>query len=229
MGSCEKRFPHCPMIGLSYTVSGDPHRPAILFLHGFMGSGADWAGTISALDERFYCVAPDLPGHGRSLGLTSQVYTNKGAAKMLRELLDGLEVSRAALAGYSMGGRLALYLALRHPERYPGLFLESASPGIDDAAEREARRRNDPYELARSLRGMGAGNQLSLWGELGGLEAPALAVAGALDEKCVGIARRMAALNPRLRTAVVSGAGHNVRLEAPEAYLGLLHGFLESL
>jgi 2-succinyl-6-hydroxy-2,4-cyclohexadiene-1-carboxylate synthase len=92
------------MIGLSYTVSGAPHRPAILFLHGFMGSGADWAGTISALDERFYCVAPDLPGHGRFLGLTSQVYTNKGAAKMLRELLDGLEISRAALAGYSMGG-----------------------------------------------------------------------------------------------------------------------------
>jgi 2-succinyl-6-hydroxy-2,4-cyclohexadiene-1-carboxylate synthase len=263
------------MIGLSYTVSGAPHRPAILFLHGFMGSGADWAGTISALDERFYCVAPDLPGHGRFLGLTSQVYTNKGAAKMLRELLDGLEISRAALAGYSMGGRLALYLALRHPERYSGLFLESASPGIDDAAEREARRdadeerarrlelgdfetfladwyrqplfaplarheglmekiikarrRNDPDELVRSLRGMGAGNQLSLWGELGGLKAPALAVVGALDEKYVGIAHRMAALNPRLRTAVVSGAGHNVRLEAPEAYLGLLQGFLESL
>jgi pimeloyl-ACP methyl ester carboxylesterase len=123
--------------GLSYTVSGDRHRPAVLFLHGFMGSGADWAAVISALDERFYCVAPDLPGHGRSLGLTPQAYTINGAAKMLRELLDGLGISRAALAGYSMGGRLALYLALRHPEECPGLFLESASPGIEDAAERE--------------------------------------------------------------------------------------------
>ncbi len=149
-------------------------------------------------------MAPDLPGHGRSLGLTPQVYTIEGAARMLRELLDGLEISRAALAGYSMCGRLALYLALRHPERCSGLFLESASPGIDDAAERrarreadeerarrlesgdfggfladwyrqplfaslarheglvekinEARRRNDPAELARSLRGMGAGS-----------------------------------------------------------------------
>jgi 2-succinyl-6-hydroxy-2,4-cyclohexadiene-1-carboxylate synthase len=93
----------------------------------------------------------------------------------------------------------------------------------------EARRRNEPRELARSLRGMGAGNQPSLWGEFGGLEAPALAVTGALDEKYAGISRRMAALNPRLRTAVVSGAGHNVRVEAPEAYWALLQDFLESL
>jgi 2-succinyl-6-hydroxy-2,4-cyclohexadiene-1-carboxylate synthase len=263
------------MIGLSYTIYGDPHRPVILFLHGFMGSGANWAETISALDERFYCVAPDLPGHGRSLGLTPEDYTIEGAAKMLRELLDGLEISRTAIVGYSMGGRLALYLALRHPERCSGLFLESASPGIEDAAERKARREadeerarrlesgdfetflanwyrqplfaslsqhqglveemiearsnNDPGELARSLRGMGTGNQPSLWGGLGELEVPTLAVVGSLDERYVRIASLMATLNPRLRTTVVPGVGHHVRLEAPGVYLALLQGLLESL
>ena len=260
------------MIGLSYTVFGDRQRPAILFLHGFTGSGADWTETISTLDERYYCVAPDLPGHGRSLGLPSQNYTIKGAAKMLRELLEGLKISRAVLVGYSMGGRLALYLALRHPQWCSGLFLESASPGIEDAAERwarreadeqkarrlesgdleafladwyrqplfaslarheglmeamiEARSQNDPRELARSLRGIGTGSQPSLWGELGALQAPALTVAGALDEKYVGIASRMANLNPLMRTAVVPGAGHNVRLEAPKTYLALLQNLL---
>ena len=93
------------MILLGYTVSGDRRRPAILFLHGFMGSGADWAETISALEERFYCVAPDLPGHGRSLGLPPEDYTIEGATRTLLDLLDGLEISRAALVGYSMGGR----------------------------------------------------------------------------------------------------------------------------
>ena len=260
------------VIGLSYTVSGDPHRPTVLFLHGFLGSSADWADAIPALDERFYCIAPDLPGHGRSLGLTPQLYTIKGAAKMLRDLLDELEISRAALAGYSMGGRLALYLALLHPERCSRLFLESASPGIEDAAERELRReadeerasrlesddfgefladwyrqplfaslarhgglvretietrlRNDPGELARSLRGMGAGSQPSLWGELAALQVPALAVAGELDEKFVGISVRMASLGPRIRAAAVPGAGHNVRLESPEEYLATLESFL---
>jgi 2-succinyl-6-hydroxy-2,4-cyclohexadiene-1-carboxylate synthase len=151
------------VIGLSYTVSGDPHRPAILFLHGFMGSGAEWADAISALDERFCCVAPDLPGHGSSLGLPyAEAYTIEGAAKMLCELLDGLEIERPLVVGYSMGGRLALYLALRHPEKCSGLFLESASPGIEDAAEREARRDADE-ELAKRLESGDFGEFLADW------------------------------------------------------------------
>jgi 2-succinyl-6-hydroxy-2,4-cyclohexadiene-1-carboxylate synthase len=272
MGSPVGRFPPGPVIGLNYTIFGDPHCPAILFLHGFMGSGADWADAISALEERFYCVAPDLPGHGRSLGLPPEHYTIEGTKEALLGLLDDFGIERPMVVGYSMGGRLALYLALRHPERCSRLFLESASPGIEDATERKARRRsdeekvlrlesgdlasflddwyrqplfasltrregllqktigarlhNDPAELARSLRGMGTENQAPLWGGLGALRAPALAVAGELDEKYVGIASRMEALSPRVRIAVVPEAGHNVRLEAPKAYLALLKRFL---
>lgn len=92
-----------------------------------------------------------------------------------------------------------------------------------------ARRRNDPAELARSLRGMGTGSQPSLWGELPELGVPALAVAGEFDEKFVEISRRMARLNTGIRTAVVPGAGHNVRLEAPADYLAALRGFLDGL
>jgi 2-succinyl-6-hydroxy-2,4-cyclohexadiene-1-carboxylate synthase len=262
------------VIGLSHTVSGDPHRPTILFLHGFMGSSTDWADAISALDERFYCVAPDLPGHGASLGLPPEDYTIEEAARALLELLEQLDklgFGRPAIVGYSMGGRLALYLGLRHPERCAGLFLESASPGIEDAAERRARRDadeegarrleedfgtfladwyrqplfaslarhealvgamiearalNDPGELARSLRGMGPGRGPSLWGDLAGLRVPALAVAGELDEKYVGISHRMASISALVRVVVVPDAGHNVRAEVPRTYLGLLESFL---
>ena len=52
---------------------------------------------------------------------------------------------------------------------------------------------------------------------------------GELDEKYVGVSARMASLTPRIRNAVVPGAGHNVRLEKPEEYLGLLERFLWSL
>jgi 2-succinyl-6-hydroxy-2,4-cyclohexadiene-1-carboxylate synthase len=259
---------------LHHMVSGNARGPEILFLHGFMGSVADWREVTAAVDGSYRCLAVDLPGHGASLDLPyPEAYTVAGAARALLDLLDELNVERPVVVGYSMGGRLALYLALRHPERCSGLFLESASPGIEDAAERDARReadeekamrlesddfrafladwyrqplfaslprheglmerivdarrRNDPRELARSLRGMGAGSQPSLWADLGRLEAPALAVAGALDEKYVGISRRMAALNPRLRAVLVADAGHNVHLEAPEAYLALLQDFLD--
>lgn len=240
-----------------------------------MGSGADWTDAISALDERFRCVAPDLPGHGGSVGLSPDDYTVEGARRALLALLDELDIERSVLVGYSMGGRLALYLALRHPQRCAGLLLESASPGLGETAEREMRRRsdeekavrlesgdlagflydwyrqplfaslsrheglveaviearshNDPAELARSLRGMGAGTQPSLWEKLAELRIPALVVAGDLDGRYAGIAARMASHNPRIRSAIVTGVEHNVRLEAPGAYLALLENFLGSL
>jgi len=260
---------------LGYTLSGDARPPTVLFLHGFMGSSEDWRSVMAALDGRYRCLAVDLPGHGASLGLPPEDYTMEGAVRNLLGLLDELNIERPALVGYSMGGRLALYLALRHPEWCAGLFLESASPGLENAAEREARRRsdeeqavrlesgdlasflydwyrqplfaslsrheglveaviearsrNDPGELARSLRGMGTGNQPSLWDELGALRVPALAVAGELDERYAGVAGRMASLDPRIRSAIVTGAGHNVHLEVPEAYLALLESFLDAL
>jgi 2-succinyl-6-hydroxy-2,4-cyclohexadiene-1-carboxylate synthase len=155
------------------------------------------------------------------------------------------------------------------------LFLESASPGLEDEGERaarlrsdeekarrlesenfeefledwynqplfaslagdeelllrtiESRRRNEPRELARSLRGMGTGSQPSLWNELVGLRPLALAVAGGLDEKFIEIGRRMESRSQEIRFAEVTEAGHNVHLEAPKAYLDLLQSFLESL
>jgi 2-succinyl-6-hydroxy-2,4-cyclohexadiene-1-carboxylate synthase len=240
-----------------------------------MGCAEDWRDVVAALGGRFGCLAVDLPGHGDSVGLPPWAYTIEGAARSLLELLDELGVERPAIVGYSMGGRLALYLALRHPERCAGLFVESASPGLEGAAQRrarreadeqrasvlesgeleyflvnwyrqalfaslsrregmierliEARRRNDPGELARSLRGMGAGSQPSLCEELAWLRVPTLAVAGGLDERYAAIASRMAGSSPSVRAIVVPGAGHNVRLEAPEAYLALLQDFLQSL
>lgn len=233
-----------------------------------MGSAGDWERTVGALSQGFFCIVPDLPGHGESTGLPDESYTIEGTAKAVMSMIDKLGVEKARLVGYSMGGRLALYLALRYPDRCAGLFLESASPGIESPEERDARRcadeekaerlelgdfeeflrdwyrqplfaslarheglvekliesrtNNDPRELAKSLRGMGTGSQPSLWNELSGLKAPTLAVAGELDEKFVRISRRMASLSSWMKPIVVAGAGHNVHIEEPEAYLDLL-------
>lgn len=207
--------------------------------------------------------------------MSSESYTFEDAARAVISVLDELEIGQAIFVGYSMGGRLALYLALRHPERCNGLFLESVSPGLRSEPERSTRRatdeekasrlqsgnfeefvrdwyhqplfaslardedllertistrlQNDPVELARSLRGMGSGRQPSLWEELAGLRVPTLAVAGELDEKFVGIIRRMTDLNPGVLVAVVPGAGHNVRAEALKEYRRLLNDFVSGL
>jgi 2-succinyl-6-hydroxy-2,4-cyclohexadiene-1-carboxylate synthase len=100
----------------------------LVLLHGFTQTGASWDGVLRELAGRYRALAPDLgPGPWEAE-------------------LDGLEALAPAaftLCGYSMGGRLALALALRIPERVRRLVLVSASPGLADAGERAARRAAD--------------------------------------------------------------------------------------
>src|SRR5215203_1872242 len=77
---------------LNHEVSGDGLYPTILFLHGFMGSSADWRGAIAALGDRYFCIAVDLPGHGASLGMPPDTYTIEGAARTVIGILNELEV-----------------------------------------------------------------------------------------------------------------------------------------
>lgn len=90
----------------------------------------------------------------------------------------------------------------------------------------ESKRRNNPLELARALRGLGAGNQGSLWETLDRIPFRVLAVAGALDGKYAETARRMAIQGDHIRAAVLPGCGHTVHLENPDDFLDLLREFL---
>lgn len=131
------------------SISGDPRLPNVLFLHGFMGSSQDWEPVTGALGDRFHCIIPDLPGHGESLRMPQDLYTIEGAARALIRVLDELRISRVVVVGYSMGGRLALYFALRYPGRCTGLFLESASPGLESPEDRATRRASDEQLASR--------------------------------------------------------------------------------
>ncbi|MDD1762916.1 MAG: alpha/beta fold hydrolase, partial [Methanothrix sp.] len=105
------------------------HRPAVVFLHGFMGNAQDWNEIISFLEPDFECLAPDLPGHGAALVPESQPFPGMHrAAETVAQWLTERRIERYSLVGYSMGGRLALYMALRFPHGVERLVLESASP-----------------------------------------------------------------------------------------------------
>jgi 2-succinyl-6-hydroxy-2,4-cyclohexadiene-1-carboxylate synthase len=100
---------------------------------------------------------------------------------------------------------------------------------LDDAVllrRRNLRLRNDPNSLAAALRGLGTGALPSLWDRLEGLDLPTLLVVGERDEKFVSTAERMARAMPRARVALIPGAGHTVHLEAPDAWLEVVIGFL---
>lgn len=130
--------------GIRLHVERGGDGPPLLLLHGFTGSAATWEPLLPALQARFHTVAPDLIGHGRSDAPADPArYAMDRCVADLVALLDALDIARAAVLGYSMGGRTALHLALAAPERVSALVLEGASPGIADPAERAARVASD--------------------------------------------------------------------------------------
>lgn len=116
---------------------------ALVLLHGFTQTRQSWRRTVAALGGRYRAVAPDLPGHGQ---LADRRPVSLAAClAYLPALVDEPHV----LAGYSMGGRIALHAALASPDRVRRLVLVGASPGLADAAERAARRAADDALAAR--------------------------------------------------------------------------------
>jgi 2-succinyl-6-hydroxy-2,4-cyclohexadiene-1-carboxylate synthase len=126
-----------------YEQYGESHLPKVLFLHGFMGCGKDFASLIHTLLPNVCCLTVDLPGHGQTEVFEPSGYGMDAIAPALLQLLQHLNFVPCHLMGYSMGGRLALYLACKFPQQFLSLFLESASPGLATEAERVLRQQQD--------------------------------------------------------------------------------------
>jgi 2-succinyl-6-hydroxy-2,4-cyclohexadiene-1-carboxylate synthase len=135
---------------------GKNQNPPLLFLHGFMGRGTDWLSIANDCAARFYCLLPDLPGHGANLNLPfSQPLDFELIAHGVARLIDQFELDAVHLVGYSMGGRIALYTALKYPEKIKSLTLEGASPGIKtEQARRERAALDDQHALRLRAEGL---------------------------------------------------------------------------
>ncbi|MEB3197774.1 MAG: alpha/beta fold hydrolase [Candidatus Sericytochromatia bacterium] len=130
--------------GLSWRlrVGGDPAAPPLLLLHGFGWDARVWAPLLPALDLAWSVWAVDLPGHGGTQPPVPVAEWELGrAASALGSLLDDLGIPSPTVLGYSLGGRLALHLALQRP--LAGLLLVGASPGLDEPEARATREAAD--------------------------------------------------------------------------------------
>ena len=110
---------------LHYDCHG--HGEPLLLIHGLGSSGADWAFQIPVLRERFRVVVADLRGSGLS-GKPSEAYSIAGFADDLWCLLDHLAIDRSHLVGFSLGGAVALEMALQRPRQCHRLVLINALP-----------------------------------------------------------------------------------------------------
>lgn len=133
---------------------GDAAQIPLVLLHGFMQTGATWEGLTARLARAHCLYAIDLLGHGETdTPKDPRVYAIPAQSDALAQLIAELVLPqhaaaaqqagmtparRAHVLGYSMGGRIALDLALRHPDVVYSLILESAGIGPADEGERSA-------------------------------------------------------------------------------------------
>lgn len=95
----------------------------VVFLHGFLGSSEDWIPIMKAVSGSARCISIDLPGHGESRVKSSNGEAQgprlsiENVAKILSKTLDQISSEKVTLVGYSMGARIALYMALKFAEK----------------------------------------------------------------------------------------------------------------
>jgi 2-succinyl-6-hydroxy-2,4-cyclohexadiene-1-carboxylate synthase len=103
-------------------------------------------------------------------------------------------------------------------EQLPMFDTQRSMPEDHKALQRSIRLANDPVGLANSLRGMGVGEQPSLWDRLSELQMPVLLLTGSEDRKFTELAREMQAAIPNARHKIIAGASHTVHVEQPHQY-----------
>ena len=229
---------------------GDP----VLLIHGFASNVAtNWIGPgwVKALTEAgFRVVAYDNRGHGHSGKLYDiKDYGAPLMAEDARRLLDHLRLARADVMGYSMGARIAAFLAITHPERvrslvFAGLGINMVrgvagtgpvaraleAESIDDVTNPTARTfrafaeqtNSDLKALAACIRSARAPITAQ---DLGRLACPVLVVVGE-EDVIGGDAAQLAALMPNARAVTVPGRDH-MRTVGDKAYRQAVLEFLQ--
>ena len=215
---------------------------SVVLLHGFSGTGRAWDDVAARLEREGYRpLAPDLPGHGRAAEYERPITFSGCVGYVLAQAPE-----RFALCGYSLGGRVALHVALNAPERVSRLVLVSSGAGIDDAAERAERRRAD-RRLADELESVPFDDFIERWrtqplfaeeppevgrlaredqrrnrpARLSALTLPVTVVVGEPDARYQELGRRMAETIGGAELVTIAG-GHGLVLENPEAVAGVL-------
>ncbi len=250
----QARSGYAPVNGLRmyYEVHGQG-RPLVLLHGGLLTIDLSFGDLLPALAAGRQVIATELQGHGRTADIDRDLDVGLLAGDVAA-LLDHLSVDQADVLGFSLGGGVALQLALDHPDRVGRVILASVSyapdgfhqeisdpaqhatstrmPTEDDFRQmREAYLRLAPdpghFEAFMAKASQAAGS-LKGWPaeELGRIASPALLVFGDHDFIRLEHAVQMHALIPGAQLAVLPGATHMSLLRRTDLMLPLIGGFL---
>jgi len=141
-------------VPLACTAYGTVDHPPLVILHGLFGSGRNWASYAKALSDTWYVLAVDLPNHGRSPWV-DQPLSYPTMAEAVADFLDDQHLAAATFIGHSMGGKVAMTLALTQPQRISALVVVDIAPVPYSNRDREhdhyiaAMRAIDPSHTTR--------------------------------------------------------------------------------
>lgn len=131
-----------------YFSSKGQGKPLVL-LHGFLESSKIWDLFLEELAATRQVICIDLPGHGDT-GILGEVHSMELMAQVLYSVLEKLNVSRATIAGHSMGGYAGLAFAELYPEKVSGLVLMNSTPEADTLEKQNNRDR--AIKLVKKIR-----------------------------------------------------------------------------
>jgi 2-succinyl-6-hydroxy-2,4-cyclohexadiene-1-carboxylate synthase len=127
-------------LNIETIINNESSGDSAFFLHGFTGCAMDWVPVVSSLNKKFNYYLVDLVGHGKSDSpKENYYYFIDSIVNQLKEIILSLSKSKIILAGYSMGGRIALNFAIQNESLLKGLILESSTLGICEENLRKER------------------------------------------------------------------------------------------
>ena len=100
---------------------------ALVFVHGYLGGGAQWADQVETFSPLFRVITPDLPGYGKNNAIQAPNTIGGFADHVLQQVRD-MGVDRFDLVGHSMGGMIVQEMVARAPERVDRLVLYGTGP-----------------------------------------------------------------------------------------------------
>jgi pimeloyl-ACP methyl ester carboxylesterase len=134
--SPERRFVNVNGLRLHYLDWGNQAAPPLVCVHGFRGNAHAFDGPARRFRDRFHVIAPDVRGRGDSAWSPAGAYQISDYVSDLEGLVDALGLAAFSLIGTSMGGRIGMTYAGRHPERLDRLVINDIGPDNEPGSDR---------------------------------------------------------------------------------------------
>ena len=147
MPATSRRLPGAQGIelhALEWSQEGTP----LIFLHGFGNDAHVWDASAPLVAANYRTLALDMRGHGDSDIDPEGRYDHATMALDVEAAAEALGIERMVLVGHSMGGRVAMHVAGRNPERMAGLVIVDSGPDLDTRGTTRIRMETESAELA---------------------------------------------------------------------------------